>query len=215
MNRVGIRVVTLAVCVGSLWRPMTLEAQQAPAPKANTEKLTLSLALGGSSIYSDELEKERESGGGFSAQLGWGFTRLFTLAVGASGATMGSGDDQFVMVHFDLLSRFNFTSPRRAWVPFVEGGVSARVAGQDNIVVVGDNGPQEVNLEISGGGITFGGGVEYYVAPAWALGANLRWTTGEFSTVKFNNVSIDGFELDATTTRLNLGVSWHPMLGKR
>ena len=218
MNRVGIRVVTLAVCVGSLWRPVTLAAQQAPAPsgsRANTEKLMLSLALGGASIYSDELEKERESGGGFSAQLGWGFTRLFTLLAGASGSTMGSSDDQFVLVHFDLLGRFNFTSPRRAWVPFVEGGISARVAGQDNSVVIGDNGPQEVNLEISGGGITFGGGVEYYVAPAWALGANIRWTTGEFSTVKFNNVSIDGFELDATTTRLNLGLSWHPMLGKR
>ncbi len=175
----------------------------------------LSLALGGASIYSDELEEERESGGGLSGQLGWGFTRLFTLLADASGATMGSGDNKFVLAHFDLLGRFNFTSPRRAWVPFLEGGISARVAGQDNAVVNGDNGPQEVNLEISGGGFTFGGGVEYYVAPAWALGANLRWTTGEFSTVKFNNVSIDGFELDATSTRLNFGGSWHPMLGKR
>jgi hypothetical protein len=47
------------------------------------------------------------------------------------------------------------------------------------------------------------------------IGASLRWTTGEFSTVEFNNVSIDGFELDATSTRLNLGVTWRPMVGKR
>jgi hypothetical protein len=72
-----------------------------------------------------------------------------------------------------------------------------------------------VNLEISGGGLTFGGGIQYYVAPAWALGANLRWTVGEFSTVKFNNVSIDGFELDATSTRLNFGLTWRPMMGRR
>lgn len=215
MARVGIRIVTLAVCVGSVCPLRALAAQQVSAPRANTEKLMLSLGLGGASIDSDDLEKERESGGGFSAQLGWGFTRLFTLLVGASGAAMGPDDDQFVLVHFDLLGRFNFTKPDRAWVSFVEGGISARVAGQDNSVVIGTGGPQEVDLEISGGGLTVGGGVEYFVAPAWALGANLRWTVGEFSTVKFNNVSVDGFELDAKSTRLTFGVSWHPMLGKR
>ena len=175
----------------------------------------LSLAAGGASIYSEEFEKERESGPGFSAQLGWGFSKLFTLLVDASGAVMDPEDDEFVLVHFDLLGRFNFTSPRRAWVPFVEGGISARVAGQDSLVVIGNSGPQRVNLEVSGGGLTFGGGLQYYVVPTVATGASLRWTVGEFSTVKFNNVSIDGFELDATTTRFNLGVTRRPMLGRR
>jgi len=72
-----------------------------------------------------------------------------------------------------------------------------------------------VDLEISGGGFTFGGGVKYHVAPAWALGASLRWTVGEFSTVKVNNVSVDGFEIDATSTRLTVGVTWRPMLARR
>jgi opacity protein-like surface antigen len=98
-------------------------------------------------------------------------------------------------------------------VPFIEGGISARVAGQDDIEVVDEEGgaSQEVDLEISGGGFTFGGGIQYHVAPAWALGAGLKWTVGEFSTVKVNNVSVDGFELDATSTRLNFGVTWRPM----
>jgi hypothetical protein len=30
--------------------------------------------------------------------------------------------------------------------------------------------------------------------------------------VKFNSVSIDGFELDATSARLMFGVTWQPML---
>jgi opacity protein-like surface antigen len=175
----------------------------------------LSLGLGGASISSDEFENESESGGGFSAQVGWGFSRMFTLLVDASGAVLDSDTEEFVLVHGDLLGRFHFANPSRAWVPFVEGGISARVAGQDNTVIIGENGPQEVNLEISGGGFTFGGGVQYYVAPAWALGASLRFTVGEFSTVKFNNVSIDGFELDATSTRLNFGVTWRPMMGRR
>ena len=217
MNHAPIRLAAiLAASAAMLTIPATVTAQATTTPRANTEKLMLSLALGGASLYSEDLEKERHSGGGFSGQVGWGFTRLFTLLVDASGAVMDQDEDnEFVLVHFDLLGRFNFNNGRRAWVPFVEGGISARVAGQDNTVVIGDNGPQQVNLEISGGGITLGGGIQYYVAPAWALGASLRWTTGEFSTVKFNNVSIDGFELDATSTRLNLGVTWRPMVGKR
>ena len=68
---------------------------------------------------------------------------------------------------------------------------------------------------MSGVGFTFGGGVQYYVAPVLALGAGVRWTVGEFDTVKFNGMTVDGFKLDATSTRLNLGVTWRPMLRPR
>jgi opacity protein-like surface antigen len=189
--------------------------QAAPAMKSNTEKLMLSVALGGTSIKSDEFENESESGGGFSLQAGWGFTRMFTLLVDASGAVLGDDDEEFVLIHFDLLGRLNFANPQRAWVPYVEGGISARVAGQDDIEIVDESGSQEVDLEISGGGLTFGGGVQYHVRPTVALGAGIRWTVGEFSTVKINNVSVDGFELDATSTRLMFGVTWRPMLRKQ
>ena len=218
MNRMCSRTLSaVSACLTSALLATTLSAQQATAaPRANTEKLMLSFAIGGTSIKSDELEDDGESGGGFSLQAGWGFTKLFTLLVDASGSVMDPDDDEFVLLHFDLLGRFNFTNPSRAWVPFVEGGLTGRVAGQDDIVVEGANGPQEVDLEISGGGLTFGGGLQYHVAPAVALGASLRWTVGEFSTIKFNNVSVDdAFELDATSTRLMLGVTWRPMRGRR
>lgn len=208
-----------SVAIGSVMMLVSASAtasgQQAETPRSNTEKLMLSLGLGGASLYSEDLQDETHSGGGFSAQLGWGFNRLFTLLTAANGAVMDQGDDEFVLVHFDLLGRFSFAGPRRAWVPYVEGGLTARVAGQDNSVVIGDGGPQNVDLEISGGGFTIGGGVDYHFIPALALGANIRWTSGEFSTVKFNNVSIDGFELDATSTRFNIGLTWRPMRQRR
>ena len=219
MNRFRIPAVSMLVLVASFSLGTVAVAQQpAPAtPRANTEKLMLSLALGGTSISSDEFEDDRETGGGFSAQLGWGFNRRFMLLVDASGAVMNGDDDedeQFVLVHGDLLGRFHFVSPTRAWVPFIEGGISARVAGKDDIQLATDP-PQTVDLEISGGGITFGGGIRYHVRPAIALGASLRFTVGEFSTIKFNSVSVDdAFELDATSTRLMFGVTWQPMLRK-
>lgn len=40
------------------------------------------------------------------------------------------------------------------------------------------------------------------------------WTVGEFSTIKFENVSVDGLNMDATSTRFNLGISWFPMLSR-
>ena len=217
------RIRTLAIvsaCVGSLSIPAAAVAQQAAqaaaAPiRSNTEKLMLSFAIGPTSIKSDDFENESESGGGFSMQLGWGFTRLFTLLVDASGAVLGNDDEEFVLFHGDLLGRFHSASPQRAWVPYVEGGISGRVAGQDDITIVDENGSEEVDLEISGGGFTFGGGVQYHVAPAWALGVGVRWTVGEFSTVKIDNVSVDGFELDATSTRLMFGVTWRPMMPTR
>ena len=205
------RSAVLLACTALGLTPLAASAQLTTARRANTEKLMLSLAFDGAALSSDGLRDESQSGGGFSGQVGWGFTRLFTLIGGASGAVLNPGDDEHVLIHFDLLGRFNFTNPSRAWVPFVDVGISARVAGQDDAVVEVEDVPQTVDLEMSGGGLTFGGGLNYYFTPAIALGANLRWTLGEFSTVKFNSDEIDGFKMDATTTRLSLGITWYPM----
>jgi hypothetical protein len=44
---------------------------------------------------------------------------MFTLLAAANGGVLDSeeGDDEFVLVHFDLLARFNFRSPQHAFVP--------------------------------------------------------------------------------------------------
>jgi opacity protein-like surface antigen len=206
---------SLSIFVGSVIG-LTVATSAEAQESSRTEKLMLSFGLGGASIDSDELESERETGGGFSAQLGWGFTRRFTLLADASGAVLGGDDEEFVLVHFDLLGRFHLGSTRGKWIPYLEGGLSARVAAVDDLIIDdGSGNPQQVDLEISGGGLTLGGGILYHLSPAWALGASLRITSGEFSTVKFNNVSIEGFEVDATSTRFNIGVTWRPMAGGR
>jgi hypothetical protein len=194
----------------------TTAAAQSPAggPRSNTKGILLGFSLNGNSFDSDELVGEAKSGGGFGAQLGWGFTPLFSLVAGAGGARIDVDDTDFVLVHFDLLARFNFRSGAHAFVPYVEGGLSARVAGQDDALVTDGAGTRTVDLEISGGAFTLGGGFHYFVSPIFAVGAGLQFSSGEFSTVKYNNVSIDGFEFDATSTRLNLGLTLYPMLGR-
>jgi len=206
-SRLARIVASLVLVVASV----TTRAQsQEAGPQSNTTGLLVGVLLNGNSIDSDELD-DANTGGGFSAQLGWGFTPMFTILAGVSGARMNDDPDDFVLVHFDLLGRFNFRSGEHAFVPFLEVGTSARIAGQDDAIVTVGGSPQTVDLEMAGGAFTFGGGFHYFVAPTVALGANLQISTGDFTTVEIDNVEVEGLELEATSTRLNLGLTWYPM----
>jgi hypothetical protein len=190
--------------------------ESAPA-RANTSKLLLGLALNGSSIHFDEDEGSAESGGGLSAQLGWGFTRNLALVLDASAARIDAYDSDINLAHVDVGARWHFASRTRALVPFLEVALSGRAAGEQDATFYDDvgNPVSQGDLMILGGGVSFGGGLQYFIAPQWALGGTLKWTTGEFNRVRIDNVTVDGFEVDATSARFNLGFTWHPMGGKR
>lgn len=202
------RIVALHLLVVASFA--TPAQSQETSPRSNTTGLLAGLFLNGNSIDSDELD-DSNTGGGFSAQLGWGFTPMFTILVGVSGAEMSDDPENFGLVHLDLLGRFSFRSGEHAFVPFLEVGMSARAAGQDDAIIGVNGSSQSGNLEMAGGAFTFGGGFHYFVAPTVALGANLQISTGKFSTVEIDNVEVEGFELDATSSRLNLGLTWYPV----
>ena len=42
-----------------------------------------------------------------------------------------------------------------------------------------------------------------------------RTLQGEFTQVRFYNITVDGFEVDATSARFNLGFTWYPMRAGR
>ena len=99
---------------------------------------------------------------------------------------------------------------RRADAELAQGQYLALVRVPDCDFV----GTQTVDVEVSGSGFSFGGGFLYFFNPKWALDVGLNVTTGEFDTVKFDNISISGFEIDATSARLKVGVTWFPMSGR-
>lgn len=206
-SRLARIVVLLLLAFGSL---TTAAQSQKTIPRSNTTGLLVGLFLNGNAIDSDGLD-DAYTGGGFNAQLGWGFTPMFTIFVGVGGAQMSDDPEDFVLVHLELLGRFNFRSGEHAFVPFLEVGTSARAAGQDNAIISVDGSSQTGNLEMAGSAITFGGGFNYFVAPTLAIGANLQISTGKFSTVEIDNVEIEGLELDATSSRLNVGLTWYPV----
>jgi hypothetical protein len=203
---------------GTSNQPAPAPARRVEAPKlrrTNTSGLMLGLSFDASSIRSDDLNSSTESGPGVAGTLGWGFTKNFALVIDASGARISSLDGDYDLAHVDLGGRWHFVN-RSALVPFVEVGYAGRAARkQDAILSDGNGNTYTGELSILGSGVSAGGGFEYFPTPGLALGGSFKWTSGQFTQVKFDNVTIDGFKLDATSARFNMGFTWYPMRGGR
>ena len=182
-----------------------------PRPRTNTTGLMLGLSFDASSIRSDDLNSSTESGPGLAGTLGWGFTKNFAMVIDASAARISSLDGDFDLAHVDVGGRWHFVN-RSAFVPFVEVGYGGRAAvKQDAILSDGAGNTYTGDLSIMGGGISAGGGFEYFATSGLALGGSFKWTSGQFTQVKFDKVTVDGLKLDATSARFNMGFTWYPM----
>lgn len=196
--------------LGALALPMI--GADAQSPRTPTMGIFAGLGLHGTAIEIEDLNDERESGGGGTIKLGYGFTRLFALYVEASGASLETDNDEdWTLGHVDIGGRFSLGSTTGTLVPYLQVAVTGRAGTRKDVVFQGSSVPRD--LELSGAGLTAGGGLLVFFRPQWAFDADLKFTAGEFSTIRYGNVSVEGLEIDATSTRFNVGVSWHP--GKR
>lgn len=185
-------------------------------PRSNTSGFFVGLNVNGSALQSDHLPNDTESGGGGGAQIGWGLTRNLALFVDGTVARFTTTAGHYDLGHVDAGVRWHFASRARALVPFLEVAFSGRAAMEDNVQLTDDQGnTHQGDLSISGTGFSVGGGLQYFVAPTWALGGSFKWTTGQFSRVQFDKVSVDGFDIDATSARLNFGFTWYPVVPLR
>lgn len=198
-----LRVLTSLVL--ALVIPSAVVAQGATG-RAGAKGFSLGVGLNGSGIKSEDLsDDETDSGGGIQFGLGWGFTPKLMLFLDGAGASISSEDGSWILAHADLGLRYVFASPSRAFAPYVEGALTGWSGSQDDVRFLG---AQPNDLEISGGGASLGGGFYYYFSRLTALNVGLRWTSGEFTTVKFGNITVDGLDADATSTRFNVGLTW-------
>jgi hypothetical protein len=189
-----VAVLLLGAAVG------TAEAQG----NAGAKGFFLGAALNGSTLSADDLDEESESGGGLFLQLGWGFTPQLALFLEGSGAAMQSDGESWLFSHGDLGLRYHFAGAGRRFVPFVDGGFTAWSGLQDDAQL----GNQTGELEISGAGFTVGAGFLYFFTSRMALNTQLKFTKGEFNEVRFENVSVEGLDIDATSGRFNIGLTW-------
>jgi hypothetical protein len=173
--------------------------------KSGTGGLAIGAALNGSSVKIDDpdfRDSETENGGGLAAFLGYNFSPSLGVFLHAAGANIDSDDGDYTLAHFELTGRYTFANPTSAAIPYVEIGYAG-------VAVADSDGGEDVSL--SGNGITFAGGLHYFLNPRFALDGNLRAMKGEFTTLKIGSQSFsDDDGIGTTTARLNLGVAFYP-----
>ena len=206
MRRSKLSLVPLAALT------VFLVAESASAQESTTRGFTIGLHATGASLVVEGNNDERSNAGGGGIHLGYGVNRRITIFAQGDGArfdeqSTGNIDGRWTMGHFDLGVRFNFANSLRRWVPFLQAALGYRVVSVSDPVV--DN--AAVNeVSFSGAGLTLGGGTDIYFTETFGLDLQLLWTGGEFTTVTVDNVSVSGLDIDATSTRFNVGLSWWP-----
>ena len=172
----------------------------APAARSHTGKLFLQAHLNGTGLSVEE--SDAESGNGFGLKVGYGFSPLFTLYAGFDAASMdATGGGEYAYGLFDLGGQFNFRSGAHALVPYLDVALSGQAAILD---VAGDD------LTFSGAGISFGGGLKYFVSPALALDGSLTVTRGSFREAEYLGER-ETVDATANGARFGLGISWYPV----
>jgi hypothetical protein len=183
----------------------------AVAQESTTRGFNLGLHLQGSSL--EPADGDRANAGGAGIILGYGFNRTFELFLQIDGAQFDvrdtDVDGDWRLGHGDLGVRFHFANSLRTWVPYLQTGLTFRVASVEDAEVNQQTITDRVG--IFGGALMLGGGVMFYFNQTLALDLQLAWTGGEFTEAKIGDVTLTLPEpYEARTSRINIGISWWP-----
>lgn len=190
-----------------------IPATDASAQSSTTRGLLVGAHLGAATFNPEN--DDRSNAGGAGIRVGYGVNRSLTLFIQADAAAFDveTQDDDLTgtwsMAHADLGLRYHFANSLRRWVPYLQGSLSARAVNLTDIPEGSAFAGEEVSF--TGGAVTLGGGVMFYTSQSFAVDLGLLFSGGKFTDVTVGNTTqTDLVDLDAQTTRINLGVSWWP-----
>jgi opacity protein-like surface antigen len=166
---------------------------------------TLGAGLLGSSVSTNfDNVTQTESGRGLNLEIGWGFTPNITAYLGINGSAIES-DIDYSLGQADLGVRYFFRGSDKQARPYLEGALAARTIRVDVT-----DGFDDVTIKANSPGVAFGGGVQVFFTPKFALDIGLNDTVGSFSDWTANGVSVPVADLDATSANFRLGVRFWP-----
>ena len=195
-----------AFIIPTLTVALLLTAYTAQAQRSNTRGIFLNAHLTGTTMAFNDDAFDTQSGGGAGIQIGYGVSRLVTLYLGVDGSSMTNDhiEEGVTLAHVDLGVQLNFGRERSAARPY---GTLAFTYREETF----DFGGDIVEIDFSGGGVTLGGGLKYFLSRLLALDVGLDLTFGKFSDVRVGGITAQNvLDLDATSGRFTVGISWFP-----
>jgi hypothetical protein len=172
------------------------------AIRSNTAGFAIGAYLNGTAAkYEDD---SIESGGGLALRIGYGFNHNVELFAEFAAASLQHDglNDRYGVGHFDLGARYNFGQNTSRTRPYFFGGLSGRAISLEII-----------DADMRGAGFSAGGGLRHFFNPALALDVGLGLTVGSLSEGRAYGGSwqdLGSDSLSMTSSRFNLGLSWHP-----
>jgi hypothetical protein len=178
------------------------------AQESTTRGFNLGLHLSGQSITPED--GDRSNAGGAGLFIGYGFNRSLQVFLQFDGGEFdvenSAVEGDWSMGHGDLGLRYHFANSLRSWVPYVQGALTGRAVSVTNGVL--NNVTQSEDITLSGGALTLGGGILFYFSETLAADLQLAWSGGTFTDVRVGSVTYNNAEVQAQSTRFNVGVSW-------
>ena len=240
--------IALAVLAGGALAAATPAAAQEIEHRANTRGLFVNGHFNGSQAKYDD-PSTTESGGGGGFQVGYGINRNFTLYLGYDGSRLdfASSDlsdpgnfsvvfeDKYWLKQLELGARWNFVSPTRTWVPYVDLAYTRPSGGSNFSIFADDDGDASTDPQdddgVAGRDDSLDGEFELQDGSAFTAGAGVTWffsqklafdLNAKYSGVKFDGVELRAGGITETSdgetkfglTRVNFGLTWYPLIGR-
>jgi opacity protein-like surface antigen len=153
----------LACLAGPSW------ADEQEKPKIKGGKgFYLGLRFIGSSLHVDETGDDvffvKDDGGGAELLFGYGFNDVFSLELSLGGANHDTSDPRISadFGFFNIFAQYRF-APGRSFRPYIKGGLGGYVL---------DLKEDTISASVSGGGLAFGGGFDYFFTRHFSIGAD-------------------------------------------
>lgn len=188
---------------------MSMAATPAAAQKSTTRGFNIGAHLVGASLTVED--DDPAGGGGLGVRAGYGFNRRFMGYLEIDGIGFDVEDPelegQWAMAHVDLGVRYSFANSLNRWVPFLDAAIGARAVSVDDAT---SDGEDVGTVTFSGGAFSLGGGLAFYTSQKFAIETLVKFTGGNFEQVDVGSVSVGDLDIEASSFRFKLGVSWWP-----
>jgi len=187
-----------------------LVSSTAHAQVSDNRGLMVNAHVAGAATGGADDDAEMRRGGALGVAVGYGFSDRLALLLSVDGArvkdpgplTADDGPGSYDQLTIDIALRATFLDEHSPLRPYLTSGITG---------VAESPRPNASGMVESGGGITIGGGLQYFTTPKIALDAGLLFTAGSFTGLEVDGNKYEyGAGVGFSHSRLQLGITWHP-----